>query len=54
MAPHVLIPLAQGCEGLEAVTIIDDVVIDGNIITSKSAGTAMDFALCLVGVLLGK
>jgi len=32
----------------------DDVVIDGNVITYKSAGTAMDFALCLVGVLLGK
>ena len=30
------------------------VVIDGNIITSQSAGTAMDFALELVGLLSGK
>ncbi len=30
------------------------VVVDGHIITSKSAGTAMDFALTLVGLLQGK
>lgn len=30
------------------------VVVDGNVITSQSAGTAMDFALELVGLLSGK
>jgi len=30
------------------------VMIDGNVITSQSAGTAMDFALELVGLLVGK
>lgn len=30
------------------------VVVDGNIITSQSVGTAMDFALELIGLLLGK
>ncbi len=33
---------------------LDPVVTDGKIITSQSAGTAMDFALTLVGLLLGK
>ena len=32
---------------------LEAVVTDGNIITSQSAGTAMDFALALVGLLLG-
>jgi protein deglycase len=31
----------------------DRVVIDGNIITSKGPGTAMEFALALVGILKG-
>lgn len=39
----------------KSIQIVDDaVVIDGNIITSQSAGTAMDFALTLVGILEGK
>ncbi len=37
------------------VNIVDDnVVQDGNIITSKGPGTAMDFALKLIEVLLGE
>jgi len=32
----------------------DTVVIDGNIITSRGPGTAMDFALTLIETLLGK
>lgn len=32
----------------------DDVVVDGNIVTSKGPGTAMDFALTLIELLLGK
>jgi len=32
----------------------DRVVIDGNIITSKGPGTAMEFALALVGILKGE
>jgi 4-methyl-5(b-hydroxyethyl)-thiazole monophosphate biosynthesis len=32
----------------------DRVVVDGKLITSKSAGTAMEFALKLVGVLAGE
>ncbi|MDH5408648.1 MAG: DJ-1/PfpI family protein [Gammaproteobacteria bacterium] len=30
------------------------VVIDGNIVTSRGPGTAMDFALCLIELLAGK
>lgn len=37
------------------IQVCDDaVVVDGLIITSRSAGTALDFALTLVGILLGK
>ena len=32
----------------------DRVVVDGNLITSRSPGTAMEFALRLVGVLMGE
>lgn len=44
---------------LEALTgshviLTDPVVVDGNIITSRGPGTAMDFALRLVELLLGK
>lgn len=34
--------------------LFDDVVIDDRIITSRGAGTAMKFALTLVGILLGE
>jgi len=32
----------------------DRVVVDGNIVTSKSPGTAMEFALKLVEILFGQ
>jgi protein deglycase len=37
-----------------AVVSSDRVVMDGNIITSKGPGTAMEFALALVGILKGQ
>lgn len=49
-----LVPLAQGCEELEAVTIMDilvrggvTVVQDGNIITSQGLAAAMGFCFNL-------
>jgi len=39
----------------DAITISDNAVeIDGNIVTSRSVGTAMDFALSLIELLEGK
>lgn len=38
----------------EAEAVCDRVVIDGNIITSKGPGTAMEFAIALVGILKGQ
>ena len=39
----------------DAITISENAVeIDGNIVTSRSAGTAMDFALSLIELLEGK
>ncbi|MFH0839558.1 MAG: DJ-1 family glyoxalase III [Candidatus Omnitrophota bacterium] len=65
--PYVLLPLGilegkkatcyPGCGEKFGKNIIrgeGNVVIDGNIITSKGPGTAMEFALALVEVLCGK
>jgi 4-methyl-5(b-hydroxyethyl)-thiazole monophosphate biosynthesis len=41
--------------GLRGTTLSeDDVVRDGNIITSRGPGTAMDFALTLIEILVGR
>lgn len=42
------------CELIGATISEKGVVIDGNIITSKAAGTASDFAFTLVGILCNK
>ena len=48
--PGVLAALAD-----DSITISGNAVeIDGNIVTSRSAGTAMDFALSLIELLEGK
>ena len=40
---------------LQGINYKDDrVVVDGNIVTSKSPGTAMEFALKLVAILFGQ
>jgi 4-methyl-5(b-hydroxyethyl)-thiazole monophosphate biosynthesis len=37
------------------LTLVDDpVVVDGRVVTSRGPGTAMDFALCLIGLLMGE
>ncbi|MDP7058565.1 MAG: DJ-1/PfpI family protein [Nitrospinaceae bacterium] len=42
-------------EGLTGSLYLEDrVVVDGNIITSRAPGTAMEFALTLVEILFGK
>ncbi len=39
----------------ETITISENAIeIDGNIVTSRSVGTAMDFTLCLIELLEGK
>ena len=44
----------DGCEIVDMKYSENNVVIDGNIITSRGPGTAMDFALTLIEELLGK
>ena len=46
--------LAAGSESPCAVWKEDRVVIDGNLITSRSAGTAGEFACAIISYLLGK
>lgn len=45
---------AQLTEGGSYVYKTDNVVVDGNVITSRGPGTSFQFALTLVEVLMGK
>ena len=38
----------------QVTLVADAVVVDGRIVTSRGPGTAMDFALCLIGLLMGE
>ena len=50
----VAFPGSMAAKDLEGVEMLEALVVeDGNVITSKSAGTAMDFALALVQRLCG-
>ncbi len=57
---HALVPLAQGCEELEAIDhhaihITQNAVeVDDHIVTSRGPGTAMGFTLTLIALLMGK
>ena len=44
----------QGCDLSEIEYLEQPVVVDGNIVTSRGPGTAMDFALMLIELLEGK
>ncbi|MDH5217753.1 MAG: DJ-1/PfpI family protein [Gammaproteobacteria bacterium] len=44
----------DGCEIVDFTYLEESVVIDGNIVTSRGPGTAMDFALELIELLEGK
>jgi protein deglycase len=44
----------EGCPAENLQYLHDPVVVDGNIVTSRGPGTAMDFALTLIEILLGK
>jgi 4-methyl-5(b-hydroxyethyl)-thiazole monophosphate biosynthesis len=44
----------EGCPAQDLQYLNDPVVVDGRIVTSRGPGTAMDFALTLIEILLGK